>query len=397
MRHRANIVFALILAFYTYKMVDYDLRKGQHPLQRLDSHSENLSFTGARLLVEQGPGPTSFLPRYGPHYNHNSPAPRIYESDIYTHYFPGPDYVVALFFWLLGDAPRTLQIARLVPLVHVLAAVILLLLLCERHVWRGERWLKCAIAPALLFVPGLNRWAVSLHGQGFSSAYILFGLSLGLLAATKRGRIWKALAAFALGLCSNYMLLTGAFAVCAAPLVGACLREDGREGRKAAFWLSVWVGLGLAVAFGLHLYQIVHQFSWPEAVSDQLGVALVRAGENDPKSALANLFVQYSAEIPRFFGLSTLPMLALSLWFALFVPELRSRRGELAGASLLALAGSWGWVLVMRGHAAHHEHLDPRVFLLQYACLLIVLGAATVIRLGRPPRARAPQPPPEPS
>ncbi len=54
-----------------------------------------------------------------------------------------------------------------------------------------------------------------------------------------------------------------------------------------------------------------------------------------------------------------------------------------AAEALAALAGSWGWVLAMRGHAAHHEHLDPRVFLLQYTCLLIILGAATVMRLGR--------------
>jgi hypothetical protein len=194
------------------------------------------------------------------------------------------------------------------------------------------------------------------------------------------------------------MLLTGAFAVCAAPVVGGFLREEGRAGRRAAFWLSVWVGLGLTAAFGVHLYQVARQFSWPEALADQLGVALVRAGESDPKSALGNLFAQYGAEVPRFFGLSSLPMLALSLWLAGFIPEHRTRRLELAVASILALGGSWGWVLVMRGHAAHHEHLDPRLFLLQYACLLVLLGAATAIRLGRPPGGMpAPQTPTEPA
>ena len=90
----------------------------------------------------------------------------------------------------------------------------------------------------------MRPWALSLHGHAYTSAYLLLGLALGLAGARGGRERWLRLAAFALGFLSNYMLLTAAFVVCAAPLVGAILAARDWRSAREGLWLALFTGLG---------------------------------------------------------------------------------------------------------------------------------------------------------
>jgi hypothetical protein len=383
LRWAARLALVAVLGAFVYDSMRFGLRWGQGPLRGWDAGSEWRSYLGAREFLAEGFGPTAGLPRYGPHSSRDSGSEAILRSDVYTHYLPGPDYVLAAGIAVLGDEPASLAWIRLLPLLHVVLAVLALVRVAEWTLWGGHRLIAPLVAFALLFTPAMRPWALSLHGHAYTSAYLLLGLALGL-AGAQGGRLrWLRLAAFVLGFLSNYMLLTAAFVVCAAPLVGAMLA--GRDWRSAreGFWLAVLTGLGLTAAFGVHFLQVASLFGLREAVRGQLGVAGVRLSPAWP-GWRTELLVSYELRVGRFFhvGLASL-MLALGLAGAWLFAGPASRRIRLACAALIASAASWAWIFAVPGHSLHHKHVNPRLFLLLFACSLLSLGAAAATRLPR--------------
>ena len=379
MRRVPHLLLALIFVAFTLDQLSICVQKGDRPLRRLDGQSERNSSDGARHFVQDGFRATSFLARYESPLNLNSGSAAIGGSNIYTHYFPGPDYVLAASYALFGADATVFQWTRLVPLAHVLGSVLLFLALAQRRLWPGDPWITVAMAALMLLPPAVRDWTLSLHGHAYSSAYVLLGLCLGLSADEGRPERWRLGGAFVLGLLSNYMLLTAAFVVFAAPLVGSLLSPDGRS-HRAGFWSSIMVGLGLVTAFGLHFLQIASQFGWSEARLDQFGVLAFRSAGGGTGVSLGELFGQYQTDVTRFFGLSPLAMMLIGLWMAFCYPGQRRSRLRLALAVILAGSASWTWIFVMRQHAFEHGHVNPRIFLLVYVCGLACAGALAAAR-----------------
>ena len=379
MTRAPRFVLALILVAFTLVEIDTCIRKGERPLRRLDAQSEKNSSEGARQFLRDGFFATSFLPRYEESLNLDSGSPAIRESDIYTHYFPGPDYVLAASYALFGSEATVFQWTRLIPLAHVLVSVLLFVVAAERKLWPDDRWITPLLALLVLLPPAMREWAISLHGHAYTSAYVLLGLALGLSADDSRHRLGKIAAAFALGFLSNYMLLTAAFVVCAAPLSGSLL-SPRRSDHRLAFALSGAIGLGLVAAFGVHYLQIANQFGWNEARLDQFGVLAVRSGAASAGTSGGDLFDQYQTDVARFFGLSPLLMLLIGFWGGLCQPgPLRARLNPVLAVTL-ASAASWAWIFLMREHALKHGHVNPRIFLLVYVCSLASAGAVAATR-----------------
>lgn len=362
-----------ILEAFILQQIATCIERGGQPLRRLDAQSEKNSSYGAARFLQDGFRSTSFLARYESPINLDSGSPVIRESDIYTHYFPGPDYVLAVVYAVFGTGETVLRWSRLLPLAHVLGALLLFLAMAERRLWPGREWITTVVLALSLYPPVLRDWSLSVHGHSYSSACIMLGLCLGLLGGEGRCRPWRIALAFALGFLSNYMLLTGAFVVCAAPLVGSLLVPD-RRGHGFGVALSVMVGLGLAAAFGVHYLQIVNQFGRQEAWLDQFGVFAVRAGVGVTGTSWMELFSQYQTEVMRYFGVTPVVMLLIGWWGSFGYPGSARARLGLALGVALAFASSWAWIFLMRQHSFEHWHVNPRIFLLVYLCCLANAG-----------------------
>ena len=373
MKGLSRLFLIAILEAFILLQIATCIERGGQPLRRLDAQSEKNSSYGAERFVRDGFGGTSFLARYDSALNLDSGSAVIRESDIYTHYFPGPDYVLAAVYAVFGTGETVLRWSRLLPLAHVLVAVLLLLALAERRLWPGREWITTVMFALALYPPALRDWSLSVHGHSYSSAYIMLGLSLGLLGGEGRHRPWRIAAAFVLGFLSNYMLLTGAFVVCAAPLVGSLLVPD-RRSQGFAVALSGTVGLGLLAAFGVHYLQIVSQFGWSEAWRDQFGVFTARASVGVPGTSAMELFYQYKTEVLRYFGITPVVMLLIGLWGSVGYPGSARARLALGLGVTLAFASSWAWIFLMRQHSFEHWHVNPRIFLLVYLSCLANAG-----------------------
>lgn len=344
-----------------------------------DTGSEDNTITGSKAFIHDGFAQSCGLPKYG-RYNLDSPSKPILESDYYTHYFPGPDYILTIVYKIFSPSDRATQWARLIPFLHFLLASLLFLWLAQTRLWPRQEWATPIVAAFILFAPANRAWIYNLHGHGYVSAYTLFALSLGMWAAStpSRKRLTRSLplclVAACLGFASNYMLLTNAFVVCAAPLVGALLvtgaaAKEDKQTLLTGFWLSFSVGLGLVGAYIVHLVQIACMFNWHEALLDQLGTFSARIHKveglqnNAAPATRIQLLGRYSDHVYTFFGMSSFAMLVVGLLFS-------GRQKRHQWAMVLAVLAAYAWILALPSHARAHYHVNPRIFLLPWVTFL---------------------------
>jgi hypothetical protein len=329
--------------------------------------------------------------------NHDSPSEAILNSPFYSHYLPGPDYVIAVVFAIFGTGDHVWQWARLIPLAHVTLAALLFLYAAHVHLWRKHPWARVIAAVFLLFPPGMRPWAVSLHGHAYTSSYILAGLGVGILAAAGKLDFKKAaIACFALGFFSNLMLLTAAFVVTAAPLIGALLYADGKpwfSWKSTGLRLSFFVGLGLIAVFAVHFLQVAHQFGFHDAWIDQFETYGARAASAAAKAADTKSRVQmlgwYSNHTETFWGISSLAMTVIATLMAWMAPESARKRLGLWLGVFLAGVASYCWILLVKNHSLGHWHVNPRIFYLMYASFIACCAAVAVsVRRLAPSAAR---------
>jgi len=386
LKNITRIALGFVFVIFLVKSFDYVVRHGDR-LHDQDTGSEDNTITAARNFVQDGFFKSCGLPKYG-RYNLDSASKTIAESDYYTHYFPGPDYVLATTSAVFGAHFKTAQWSRLVPLFTFFLAVLFFLWVGARSLWPNQPLATPWIAAFILFAPANRNWVLNLHGHGYVSAYTLAALSLGVLAASwtwsnrkNHFSIYGSMVgAFLLGFASNYMLLTNAFVVCAAPLVGGLLAHSpNRKAWQLPFWLSFVVGLGLVAAFFVHLYQIACLFSWKDALADQLGTLSARVQKSHAAAPISRirLLGQYSDQVFGFYGLSAKAMALLGLFLAWISSASGIGRKRQIAALALAILAAYAWVLVLPSHASGHLHVNPRIFLLPFVCVLVLLARIT--------------------
>ncbi|MBI3542656.1 MAG: hypothetical protein HY075_05210 [Deltaproteobacteria bacterium] len=385
-KNAARLALGAVLVAFVVKMLVVIATEGAEPLSAADAPSEGNSSIGAVNFVQKGFWRGTGLPDYNIAFNLDSPSKPILESPFYAHYFPGPDYVLALTYGLFGTGRAVFQWTRLIPLAHVVLAMLFFLWAAERRVWRGNRWVAPFVALFVLFAPAMRPWAVGLHGHAYSSAYILTGLGLGLIAGERRYRFEAlAAAAFAIGFVSNYMLLTGAFAVFGAPLVGGLLAAEKPGdccGWRGGAVLAFVAGVGLAAGFGTHFAQVAAQFTAHDAWIDLTGTMGNRMAKLAYEPSRVQLLGQYSNHVYGFWGVSSLAMLLLGALAGWLHPGAKAYRRNLFLAVLVGGLASYGWIMVMKNHSIGHPHVNPRVFLVMYAAFVSVLGALAAERMG---------------
>lgn len=329
---------------------------------------------------------------------------------VYTHYPPGPAYLLHAAMALLG--PEPVARLRVLPLAVSAAAAVFLGLSIRRRFGAVAGWL--AMGLAALAVP-LHDVSSSIYFTGYALALLLVGLGIGIGRNTVRAPF------LLLGFIQGWLSFDYAFLVALSPLAVElalpCISPGHRPRLRLALERCALAGGGFAFAHGLHLAQVwAFHGSLAGAIADIGGSARYRAGMEQPVGVAQ--FLQGAWDQWRFYVWSPHPVslpalqhpeapyvvrsfrvlgLTLGAWWPLAAVALagvdawrwaRGRRpawllARWCGVGVIGLALSSGWWVLMQNHAAKHEHLLYRhlgLCFLLWALFLAVQAAGPVER-----------------
>lgn len=351
-----------------------------------DATSEEYIMNGAKNFIEQGFAVTWGLPKYDGTMT-ETPVKKIYDMKVYTHFLPGPDYLVAGFYKIFGINGTAIKAARIFSILILFIALLVFSLRASRVLIPSSTWTiggPVFFFTALWTAPAVYKWSGSLFGHPLSSAMILFSIILGFSSKTSL-RTW--VLAIGVGVISNLFLLEGAFVTAAGPLIGALLagKCSNPNAIKRALGLSVAVGVGLLAIWLIHFAQVAFFLeSWTLAIQDQIGTALSR-GDIRENPTRIQMLGRVSEAVGSHFRVGAFSMFVFGgfcLWLA--CPKKESVVGkQLMTALLIAGFSSYCFPLLMVLHSYVHLFRVPRLFLLEYVVFITVTAKVIQWRVGR--------------
>ncbi len=191
---------------------------------------------------------------------------------VYTHYPPGPEYLLYAATKLLG--PEPVSRLRLLPIAIGWAAVVYFSLALRRRFGAAIGWM---VAGACIATPTVTDGFVGVHSQGYALALLMIEIAIAI--GTK-----PVLAPFAvLGFLQGWLSFDYVFLVTLTPvtieLVMPTLLEHYRRRWKMTWWRVILAGIGFSAAHALHFLQVVeYRGSFAGALDDFAGSAAYRAG-----------------------------------------------------------------------------------------------------------------------
>ncbi len=302
-------------------------------------------------------------------------------SGVYTHYPPGPEYLLYVAELIFG--PNSIRLLRLLPIVIGWAAALYFGLSVRRRFGHGTGWLVMLACVAL---PPFHDANVSLHLFGYALALVL--VELGLCLRQRNGWAVLALVGFLQGWLSfDYVFLVTLIPLALELAMQRIVPEQparARTGLKRSFA----AGAGFAAAHVLHLGQVAAYYgSLPHALADMGSAAAFRAGQTEAHGLLEH--AQQGLWIVSWYALSPYPVslpfyqpdaeydyadfifrflgLTMAAWCVVGVIALglaRTAGGRRTGGrspvagwltiNLLGLAVCSVWMLAMQNHALVH-------------------------------------------
>jgi hypothetical protein len=323
---------------------------------------------------------------------------------VYTHYPPGPEYLLYAAAKLFG--PEPISRLRLLPITIGWIGMIFLGLSVRQRFGSLTGWLVMA---ACALTPALNDGFVGLHYQGYAFALLLIEIGI----AIDRGRAWLPFAL--LGFAQGWLSFDYVFLVCLVPLAieGAMPRIDPGCGTR---WPLAWrratlAGASFAFSHILHFGQVwAYWGDFGVALNDFGVAAFHRAGSGMTDQitdrialtmlALSNYLVsehpfstdllQVDPDRPsqwlafRFLGLSVGPWWLLIT--AVLGKQLLSRQRGVRSlpvdwlwVSLLGWLTSLTWIILMVNHSIIHQYMLYRHLFFGFFVSLL-FGAVTFSR-----------------
>jgi len=304
-------------------------------------------------------------------------------SGVYTHYPPGPEYILYAAMHVLGTNP--ISLLRIVPLTVTWLAAVFFGLSVRRRFGATVAtlvMLACAALPTFSDADSL------LHYEGYAFALLLVEIGLAL------GRNRTVLPFMLLGFCQGWLSFDYIFLVTLVPgaveLALPHLDPDHSARNRLAFGRCVAAGSGFALAHVMHLCQVWAFYgSFQLAVQDLSDAAAYRTGEVGPiqRFVLTCLVLKHFLVGPNpismllghlnTHGLRTLRGfrfggLALGIWWLVLthvfiLAQLRRRRehssdkrnidNDWLAVTACGVMPSCLWYLTMPAHSFIHEHL----------------------------------------
>jgi hypothetical protein len=306
---------------------------------------------------------------------------------IYTHYPPGPNYIVGMITKLVGTGK--ILFYRLFSIGVGLFSLLFLTLRLKKHFG----YPTTAVLLLLLLAPPMTlNMMHALHYQGHAFSLLLVELAL-LLPLMEKPSLTKnsLIALFLLGFVQGWLSFDYFFLVsfAAAPFILYRASAD-RQRSLSVFAPFVVPMAGFAIAHLLHFAQVAcYLGGFSEAVLDFSSAAAHRGGSLDTQrggiTGLIFVIFKYFSILmkdQRYFAFDLIPVtIALAIivgkrvfweqqinnWKFAFKPNPRSRRSLVASIIVAA-----GWIFAMKNHANGHAHFIPRHFFIVYFFTVLV-------------------------
>ena len=396
--HRPLLDHLKVLAFVLLCSVGsisaaWNVRNAGNALSQVDAFSESNAIREVRNFLDTGIAANDGLGNvlrpglYSEEGFEGHPETRAHSltpSGVYTHYPPGPEYILYVAMRLLGTHP--IARLRIVPLMITwLAAVFFGLSLRHRF------GMPCAafVMLACAVLPVFSDADAYLHYDGYALALLLVEIGLCL------GRSTQVLPFAVLGFGQGWLSFDYFFLVALVPgaleLALPRLDADHTARKHLALWRCTAAAAGFVFAHLLHFTEVCAYFgSFQAAFRDLRGAAAYRTGEIGPLLRIVltcHVLMHYFSGVNsigillgqpavrrlepqqafRFGGLALGTwLLLLTLWF-LLVRLIRQRRAQTSAAALqidddwlvVTLCGIIPcslWFVAMPEHAFIHEH-----------------------------------------
>ena len=345
---------------------------------------------------------------------------------VYTHYPPGPEYLL----WAAEGVlcPHPVSRLRLLPLLIGWAAAVFFGFSVRRRFGAPVAWL---VMSTCLSVAPFSDANSSVHYLGYALALLLVEIALSI------GRNRHVAVYCLLGFLQGWLSFDYIFLVVLVPLAIALALPEMRSGETSDLRLALYrsgaAGAGFILAHALHFLQVSGYYgSIHAAVADLHRSAQFRAGASGSITDYwlrALLILQYYLVSPepvifkigytgvnslrssyafRFFGvtlgpwwaMTTLALGAISVW------QRQNRRPEFpqflswCKVSLLGIGVSSLWWFAMQNHAINHPHILYRqLFFFFFLCVLFLsvrIVNAAIVAGWLPNSAGPPHPAPPP-
>lgn len=310
---------------------------------------------------------------------------------IYTHYPPGPDWILGILTWIAGGQP--IMIFRCFPLL--LAALCMGILSVQ--LWKSAGPARSVVMMGLLAaVPMFSNMMHGLHYQSYSLSLLLLEVAL-LLAIDGAPRMpyGRVALLFLAAHAQGWLSFDYCFLVAFVPIPIFLARPQPFD-RQRWFRLALCVlvaGGAFALAHILHFAQVVWYYhDFHKAVADLRYSGTGRMGAVTwPEIAL--YFRRFYFADARYFAPFSVPLavvaavvlcwpagkaaLTLGRWRVAWKTSWHS-----AAMVLAAFVVSLLWFTVMARHGLDHSHFLPRnYFLFYFAQVFTVVNAFSVERI----------------
>lgn len=384
------------------------------PFSEANALREVDDFRAQGLVRDAGLGNVLFGPRYPdqgfPTTTGEERARSVTPGGVYTHYPPGPEYLLYGAEALFG--PEPVSRLRLLPLGFCAAAAVFFGLSLRRRFGAAAAWL--VMLPCLAATP-LHDVDSSVHFLGYALALLLVEIGIAI------GRNRLRMPFFVLGFMQGWLSFDYVFLVMLLPMAVElslpCICPEHRARLRLALGRCMLAGLGFALAHLLHFGEVWAFYgSLSDALADLHASARYRAGADQEMgivhyfhvgAALTYYYVisPYPVSIPswhpapEFYATHAFRFLGLTLgaWWplvavALCLIDIRRRSRSLppldllrrwCALGLIGVGVSCVWWLVMQNHAMVHVHLLYRhldVCFVLWAIFLSVQLAAPIRR-----------------
>lgn len=383
------------------KKVQYSFALGNMYAGECDSGSENDGLNSGMNYYKKGFLVNGGLPDRGHPQKttlYLDPNDEPFLTLVYTHYPPGPNWLIGLSMYAFG--PGKVPLYRMVPITFSALCLLTVYALVRRRV---GALLAGAAVVTLMYIPMTTEMMHGIFFHSYALVLLLVQMSFvySQLATTQRFSMAGLLFIFLCGFAQGWLSFDYAFIASLYPLaiVSGWRRRESRRWMVIATFCS---GAGFTFAHVLHLGQLwIYYGTLARGWFELMEAGQYRMEGNAAIGPTISRWEVLTLYVRELFPSGTqarefswiLPLVALGVGVAGGIATLlggndaRSKRNWLSSLLALVVGGvlSLIWIVLMRNHAAEggHRMFLPRHFIvLLFASLLIVVDDAWFIASG---------------
>lgn len=378
--HRIWFWCALILFWIIGAATSY--QNGNHEISRTDGATEQMLLHASRTYVEQGFTKYWLLPEYPP-FGFDENGVNRTEPFVYTHYFPGPAWVLGGMKKIFGE--NGIWLTRLIPLT--LNVVALGWLAIEFSIYASSSLLGLLLMTGVLTARSVTIFSVTFSGHGYvMGMYLLmFALLFRYVNRPENSKPSDIRKAALIGAFIGFFQIEMAIDFLSVTFLSAisfAIMMPGLNVKKAKNFL---VGMVFGGTFGM-LLQIAlfsaHLGSLQAALGDfikfgswRMGIKHVQVGVVEDVR-LAKVLNEYNKQAYGATGFTAYNMMILSALFILMAylgkAKTKNESLRLFYGMVFAYLAAISWNVLMKQHSWIHIHFIPRHYFALFLNLLII-------------------------